>query len=594
MVMHTTSKLVPAGFDGASWTHIQPLVEALKARPVTSAQELEGWLLDRSDLAAACSEAHANLYIATSCNTEDAATEAAYTRYLEEVGPKLEVAGFELDRKQVELHAEFPLSRERYEVLERSKRASVELFREENVPIATELAKLSQDYGKITGAQTVQFDGQERTLPQMTQYLQKPDRSVREGAWKGIAERRLRDRGALDELLDQMIARRDVMARNAGCASYVEYSFKEKQRFDYTPKDCETFWGAVAKHVVPLMRRLDERRKRALGVDELRPWDLSVDVKGRAGLRPFDGGRELMSKTQSVMDALDPRLGAMTRRLGGAGGGTAAERRTTQEGTQDKAMVTDCLDLDSRKGKRPGGYQYVRDFSRKPFIFMNAAGLHRDVMTMVHEAGHAFHSMLAEGDPLVEYRHSPIEFAEVASMSMEHLTMPHWGVGAGFYAKDDDLRRARKEHLEDSITILAWIATIDSFQHWMYRHPGHTHAQRDAFWLSLDERFGHAISWRGQEGSRESQWQRQGHLYSHPMYYIEYGIAQLGALGLWLKSKKEGEKVAVDAYVRALTLGGSRPLPQLFEAAGLSFEFGEKPVAAVVEQVEEELVKLGE
>lgn len=586
--MTTTSSFLPAGFDGASWTHIQPLVQQLKQRSVADAAALERWIIDRSDLEAACSEARANLYIATSCNTEDAAISAAYTRYLEEVGPKLEVAAFELDRKQVDLHAEYPLSRARYEVLERSKKASVELFREENVPIQTELAKLSQDYGKITGAQTVVFDGQERTLPQMTQYLQRPDRSVREGAWRGIAERRLKDRAALDDLLDGMISRRDTLAKNAGCASYVEYAFKEKQRFDYAPRDCETFWNAVAKHVVPLMRRLDAQRTAALGVDELRPWDLSVDAKGRAGLRPFDGGRELMDKTRSVMNALDVRLGSMTERLAGAPGSQ------THNGSEDKALVTDCLDLDSRKGKRPGGYQYVRDLSRKPFIFMNAAGLHRDVMTMVHEVGHAFHSMLAESDPLVEYRHSPIEFAEVASMSMEHLTMPHWGVRGGFYDKDEDLRRARREHLEDSITILAWIATIDGFQHWMYRNPRHTHAQRDAHWLALDDRFGHAISWSGLESSRESQWQRQGHLYSHPMYYIEYGIAQLGALGLWLKSRREGQKAAVDAYVKALTLGGSQPLPQLFEAAGLSFEFGEKPVAAVVEAVETELASLRE
>jgi oligoendopeptidase F len=598
--MTNASSFVPVGFLGASWTHIQPLVEQLKQRPVSSASDLEQWLMDRSDLEAACSEARANLYIATSCNTEDAAISAAYTRYLEEVGPKLEVAAFELDRRQVEMHALYPLSRERYEVLQRSKKASVELFRDENVPIQTELAKLSQDYGKITGAQTVVFDGQERTLPQMTQYLLRPDRSVREGAWKGIAERRLKDRAALDDLLDQMVSRRHALATNAGCASYVEFAFKEKQRFDYAPKDCETFWNAVAKHVVPLMRRLDAQRQATMGVDELRPWDLSVDVKGRPGLRPFDGGRELMDKTQSVMDALDGRLGKMTRRLGGSGeSGSGApspmsgsKSRAAQD--EDKALVTECLDLDSRKGKRPGGYQYVRDLSRKPFIFMNAAGLHRDVMTMVHEVGHAFHSMLAEKDPLVDYRHSPIEFAEVASMSMEHLTMPHWGVRGGFYDKDEDLRRARKEHLEDSITILAWIATIDAFQHWMYRNPKHTHVQRDAHWLTLDERFGHAVSWRGLESSRESQWQRQGHLYSHPMYYIEYGIAQLGALGLWLKSRREGQKAAVDAYVKALTLGGSQPLPQLFEAAGLSFEFGEKPVAAVVDAVEAELASLRE
>lgn len=577
------ASFVPRSFSGAEWSSIQPLVDELKTRRVNSQADLERWTLDRSDLDAACSEARANLFIATSCNTEDTAISEAYTRYLDNVAPKLEVASFELDKRQVELFKQFPMPGDRYLVLDRSKKAASELFREENVPLQTELAKLSQDYGKVSGAQTVMFDGQERTLPQMTQYLQETDRSRREAAWRGIAERRLKDRDTLNELIDKMIARRDQMARNAGCASYIEYAFKDKQRFDYTPADCRTFWSAVEKHVVPLMRKLDKERQAALKVDALRPWDLSVDVKGRAGLKPFNGGRDLMRKTQSVMDALDPRLGALTRRLGDADAVQSA----------DGSMVTEYLDLDSRKGKRPGGYQYVRDYSRKPFIFMNAAGMHRDVMTMVHEAGHAFHSMLAEKEPIVDYRHSPIEFAEVASMSMEHLTMPHWGVRGGFYANTEELNRAKREHLEDSITILAWVATIDAFQHWMYAHPKHTRTERDQYWLELDARFGHAVSWQGLEASRESQWQRQGHLYSHAFYYIEYGIAQLGALGLWLKSKTEGEKAAVDAYIRALTLGGSKPLPQLFQAAGLTFDFGEKPIGAVTEAVEKELAAIG-
>lgn len=580
--MQTLNRFVPASLDAADWAQVRPLVDELKSRPVGSTSDFEKWLRDRSDLDAACSEARANLYIATSCNTDDEVIAGAYTRYLEQTAPHLEVASFELDKRQVDLHAKHPLDRERYHVLERSKRASVELFRESNVPLQTELAKLSQDYGKISGAQTVSFDGQERTMPQMTQYLLRPDRGVREAAWRAVAERRLRDRAALDDLLDTMVGLRDRMARNADCPTFVEYAFKEKQRFDYTPKDCETFWSSVEKHITPLIRRLDARRARDLGVDVLRPWDLGADVKGRPGLTPFKGGRDLMRKTQAVMDALDPRLSAMTRRLGAG----------ADSGSVDAPLVTEYLDLDSRKGKRPGGYQYVRDASRKPFIFMNAAGLHRDVMTMVHEAGHAFHSMLAEGDPLLDYRHSPIEFAEVASMSMEHLTMPHWGVRGGFYSDDESLARARREHLEDSITILGWIATIDCFQHWMYRNPGHTHAQRDAFWLSLDERFGRGVSWNGLTAERESQWQKQGHLYGHALYYIEYGIAQLGALSLWLKSTREGEKAAVDAYVRALTLGGSKPLPKLFEAAGLTLDFSEKPIAQVAEAVEKSLEAL--
>lgn len=575
---------LPSAFDPARWEQVEPIVAALRDRPISSAQELERWLSDRSDLDAACSEARANLYIATTCNTDDTGAAKAFTAFIEQVGPKLEVAGFELDKLQVQHMSRFPLPAERYAVLARSKKAAVDLFREENVPIQTELAILSQEYGKISGAQTVMFDGEERTLPQMGQYLLSPDRSVRESAWRGIADRRLADRDAMDRLLDRMIALRDKMARNAGCRSYVEFAFKERQRFDYTPADCRAFWSAVEKHVVPLVRRLDAQRCAAMGVGTLRPWDLSVDVKGRAGLAPFRGGRELLSKTQAVMEALDPRLGGLTRRLGDA--------RTA--GGENGSVVTEYLDLDSRKGKRPGGYQYVRDLSRKPFIFMNAAGLHRDVMTMVHEAGHAFHSMLAEGEPLVDYRHSPIEFAEVASMSMEHLTMPQWGVEGGFYSSEEDLRRARREHIEDSITILAWIASIDAFQHWMYEHPDHTHAQRDDFWTGLDQRFGRAVSWDGLTEARRSQWQRQGHLYSHPMYYIEYGIAQLGAFGLWMKGRKEGQGAAVDAYIRALSLGGSRPLPQLFEAAGLKFAFGDGPVQSVVEEIERELATLSD
>lgn len=573
----------PIVFDPLSWASIEPVVRELCERPVDSPATFERWLLDRGEMTELCSEGRANLYIASSCNTEDSIINSAYTAYLEDISPKLDIASDQLDRRQIELADRFPLDPSRYLVLDRSRRNSVALFRNENVPIQTELSKLSQDYGKVAGAQSVTFDGAERTLAQMGEYLQRPDRALRESAWTAISKRRLLDRERLDTLLDEMVVRRDRLARNAGCAGYVEYAFREKERFDYTPAHCEAFWEGVERHIVPLIRRLDSRRKAALGVESLRPWDLAVDVQGRAGLMPFAGGRDLMRKTQAVMDALDPRLSAMTRRLWDG---------ADISGIEGAPLVSPCLDLDSRKGKRPGGYQYVRDRSRQPFIFMNAAGLHRDVMTMIHEAGHAFHSMLAENEPLVDYRHSPIEFAEVASMSMEHLTMAHWGVPGGFYNDPESLRRARREHLEDSITILAWIATIDCFQHWLYQHPAHTHAQRDAFWLKLDERFGRGVSWQGHEHARASAWQRQGHLYSHPMYYIEYGIAQLGALRLWTISKKRGEKVAIDSYIRALSLGGSKPLPDLFAAAGLSFDFGAGPIAEVCEAVETELESL--
>lgn len=572
---------VPASLDASVWEAIEPLLDALQSRPVHSVAELEQWLLDRSDLEASCGEARADLYIRMSCNTDDAAANEAYTRFIETVPPRLKPRSFELDRRLVALAEQFPLPQERYAVLLRSRRNAVDLFREENVPLQTEAAKLVQDYDRIAGSQTVQFEGQERTLAQMGRYFESPDRAVRETAWRAVSERRLADRDALNTVFDRLIRVRDQMGRNAGLPGYVEYTFKERERFDYTPADCEEYWGAVEEHVVPLVRRLDEDRRRAMGVETLRVWDLGADPLGRPPLRPFEGGRELLEKTGAVIGRLDPRLSKLFDTL----------KAGAPEASAGAGVRTPCLDLDSRKGKRPGGYQYMRDRARTPFIFMNAAGLQRDVMTMVHEAGHAFHSLLCSHDPLVQYRKYPIEFAEVASMSMEHLTMPHWG-GAGltgFYDCEEDLARARRGHLEDSISILAWIATIDSFQHWIYRNPGHTQTQREAQWLELDARFGRGISWEGLGEFQRSAWQRQSHLFSHPLYYIEYGMAQLGALQLWLRSRKEGERAAVDAYIKALTLGGSRPLPDLFEAAGLRFDFGKETVARVVGEVEEAL-----
>lgn len=585
---------VPAGLDGADWAQIEPILTEIQRRDVATPAEFERWLLDRSELEAACDEARANLYIASSCDTESKHKSAAFAAFVESIAPRLETIGFELDRKQVALSERFRPDPARYAVLDRSKRARVELFRAENVPLQTELDKLSQEYAKVAGAQTVEFDGKEQTLPQMGAYLLDPDRARRESAWRGINTRRLADREALDALLDRMVALRDRTARNAACAGFVEYTFKDKLRFDYTPADCDRFAGAVERRVMPLVCRLTEKRRAALGVAELRPWDLAVDVKGRPGLRPFDGGRDLFFKTATVFDSLDARLGRLFRALGPGAGGVDGSGGAAADG---KALVSECLDLDSRKGKRPGGYQYNRARSRRPFIFMNAAGLHRDVMTMVHEAGHAFHSMLCAPEPLADYRHAPTEFAEVASMSMEHLTMPHWGggrTGGGYFSDPVDLRRARAEHLERCITILPWIATIDSFQRWMYAHPDHTHRQRDDHWVELDDRFGEPVSWSGLDDERRSQWQKQSHIFSHPLYYIEYGIAELGSLQLWLKAGREGERNAIDAYIRALSLGGSVPLPDLFAAAGISFDFGESTIARIVDAVETELERLSD
>lgn len=587
--MNHTSRsggFVPEALDASSFEQLSPLISTLLARPLGSAGELERWLLDRSELAAAISEGRARLYIASTCNTSDAAAQAAYTTYLREVAPRLSPLFFELDKKLVETVKVHPLPA-RYDVLVRSATSDVELFRPENVPLETELAQLGQKYDQIAGAMTIEFDGKERTLPQMAMYQEHTDRTVRERAWRAVAQRRLQDREAISGVYDEMIRLRHKVGVNAGFPNYVGFAYKTYHRFDYDVAACERFHAGVEAAFVPLMRALDAERAGALKLGALRPWDMNVDVKGRGPLRPFEGGADLVAKSRVVFRRLDARLAKLFEQLG--------DGRGRVRSAQDAGA--NMLDLDSRTGKAPGGYQYMLERSRVPFIFMNAAGVHKDVQTMVHEAGHAFHSMLCVDEPLVEYRSSPTEFAEVASMSMEMLTMKHMGpgeAGRAFYDDPQSLRRACRDQLKRAVTVLPWIAIIDAFQHWVYANPAHTREQRAAYWLALDERFGSRLDWSGLEEARALLWHRQMHLFGAPFYYIEYGIAQLGALQLWLHSLEHGEASAVENYIRALSLGGSRPLPELFKAAGLVFDFGPETLKRLADRVHKELAKFPE
>ncbi|MBC7834451.1 MAG: M3 family oligoendopeptidase [Phycisphaerales bacterium] len=561
------SDYVPAALDATKWDALKPLYEALAARPVNSPDELERLILDRSELDAATSEAAAVLYINMTCHTDDEATTKAYLDFVENVQPKLKEVGFELDKKVAQSPHAGALDTKRYEVLLRDTRVGVELFRPENIPIETDLAKLEQEYQSICGQMTVTFRGEEKTLPQMARYQEETDRPTREEAWKLVAERRLKDREKVETLFDSMVQKRHESAKNAGFDNYRDYMFKAKRRFDYTPESCHAFAEGVEKVCVPALRRLNAERKKALRIDVLKPWDLAVDVKGRPPLRPFETADDLVEKSKRVFRRLDPGLAEMFESLCGGG----------------------CLDLDSRKGKAPGGYQQNRDRMRTPFIFMNAAGVQRDVETMMHEAGHAFHSILCRRDPLLAYRAEiPLEFAEVASMSMEVATHDMLDE---FYTNKEDAQRAVRVHLEQLASIMPWIATIDQFQHWMYTHPSHTREGRKAMWLELNDRFGPAVEWTGLEQYLEVSWQRQLHLFGAPFYYIEYGIAQLGALQLWLNFRKDRSR-AIGAYKRALALGGSRPLPELFEAAELRFDMGPGMIKSLWAEVESELKRL--
>lgn len=563
MTTLTTSKFVPVELDASKWENLQPLYQALIDRELKCSGCLEALLLDRSELDAAASEAYANLYINMTCHTDDEPAKAAYLALVENVLPQLKLVGFELDKKIVSCPHTKDLDQKRYEVMLRELECDVEIFRDENVPLQIEDTKLGQQFSELCGAMTVTFQGEEKTLPQMAKFLEETDRAVREEVWRLVADRRYQDHDKLNDIFDEMIKLRHKIAQNAGFDNYRDYMFKAKHRFDYTPADCEAFHQGAEEVCVPLFRKLNKQRAEALGVDSLRPWDLAVDTKGRDPLRPFENADQMVAGTSRIFHRMGASLGEMFDTLRGG----------------------NSLDLDSRKGKAPGGYQEMRDRKREPFIFMNAAGMQGDLETMIHEAGHAFHSILSKQEPLLHYRHSPLEFAEVASMSMELMAHPFFDE---FYSDQSQADRARRTHLEDLARLLPWIATIDAFQHWIYTNPEHSHEDRTAKWLELDTRFGVAVNWESLEQYQQVTWQRQLHLFEVPFYYIEYGIAQIGALQLWLQYKKDPQ-AALKNYQAALTIGGARPLPELFKAAGLEFDFGPQTMNRLMNEVQKEL-----
>jgi oligoendopeptidase F len=606
-------KFVPPTIDLGDWPQIAPLFDRLEkaAANCKSATDLGDWLLDWSELAAALDEESSRRYIAMTCHTDNPEAEKAYLHFVENIEPQLKPRQFTLEkiyvthpcRSKLLQVGEAPSSRPsppqgekvaegrlrgkdggRYEVFDRDIKNHVELFRPENVPLETEEAKLCQQYQKLSGSLTVNFRGEEKTLVQMGRYLEEPDRALRQEAWELVAKRRLQEVDKFDDILDQQIKLRQQIAHNAGFKNYRDYAFRRLGRFDYTPEDCEKFHNAVEKHVMPIVRELQAERRAQLKLEKLRPWDLAVDPLNRPPLKPFNRVDEMVSRTQKIFYRLDSELGGGFQKM------------------QDLRL----LDLDNRKGKAPGGYQDTLNEARLPFIFMNAVGLQRDVETLLHEAGHAFHALATREEDLRAYRHAPIEFCEVASMSMELLGnefieefYPSNEVGSARCADrtpqrgvpTNDANRARRVHLEGVVGVFPWIATVDAFQHWIYTHPNHTRGERRQAWMNLMDRFNGDVDWSGYETAPANFWHRQLHIFLHPFYYIEYGIAQIGALQVWANSKHDKAK-ALNDYKKALTLGGSRPLPELFSAAGCRFEFSEKTIQPLAKMLREELKKL--
>lgn len=566
-IQKISRSFLPVNYMVTDWNSLEPYFKELAERPLNGKADLSKWLQDLSELEAVVSEDACWRQIKMTCDTTDKTLEEAFTYFCMEIQPKLQAYADQLNKKFISCPYINELDQSLYHTYLRSVRKSIELFREENIPIAAELSVLQQQYGAIAGKMTVEIDGKEYTLQQAAKFLESSDRKQREAVYYKIQERRKQDENALHELYSTLIAKRHQIALNAGFENYRDYKFKELGRFDYTKEDCFQFHEAVKQYVLPLVNEIYERKRQKLKLETLRPWDTEAEPEGTQPLKPFTTGEDLYEKTVKCFDQLNPFFADCLRKM--------------------KEM--NHFDLESRKGKAPGGYNCPLAESGAPFIFMNAAGQMSDVTTMVHEGGHAVHSFLAHPLPLSAFKEYPMEIAEVASMAMELFSMDHW---QAFFDNASDLQRAKEHQLERTITIFPWIAIIDKFQHWVYEHPQHSVVERTAAWMNILTEFStSAIDYTGLDDYRAIGWQRQLHLFEVPFYYIEYGIAQLGAIGLWMQYKKD-PKQALDNYMNALSLGGTKTLPELYKAAGLEFNLTPAYIKTLMEFVKTEMDQL--
>lgn len=564
---HIKRTFLPADFELSTWESILPYFKQLSEQQIASLEDLQSFCLNRSELESYLSENFAWRYIKMSCDNQNTELQASYQQFVNDIMPNASIYDDEWNKKVIDSGFAEQLPSEGFAVMLRGMKKAIEIFREENIPLFTELNNLQTEYGALTGGLMVEIDGKEKTLQQASAHLESTDRVEREMVYRKIAEKRLSIKDSLNDLFNQLIEKRHQVAQNANFDNFRDYSFASLGRFDYSPADCFEFHEAVAETVVPILNEQAEKRKKALGLDSLKPWDKAVDPHGRKPLKPFETGQELLDKTIRVFDQLNPFLGDCLKEM----------------------VKLNRFDLDSRKGKNPGGYNYPLEESGFPFIFMNAAGQVRDMVTLLHEGGHAVHSILDKDLPINSFRNVPSEVAELASMSMELITMDYW---SEYFTDPEEEKRAKIKHLEDILETLPWVATIDAFQHWIYENPQHTVEEREAAWLKIYGKFSDSVTdWSGLEVNQANVWQKQLHLFEVPFYYIEYAIAQLGALAVWRNYCKQPEK-ALNQYLDALALGYTVPMREIYAKAGIEFNFSKSYISELMKFLKEKIDEL--
>ena len=559
-------KFMPKHLEIDSWEKLEPFFKDLEDRGISSKTDLEKWMLDRSELESVLEEDMAWRYIKMNIDTTDIELAKKFHFWINDISPKAAPYTHKLNLKLINSPFTNDLDFEKYKIYLRGVRQNIKLFREENIPLFTKMEKKQQEYGAIFAKMSVEINGQEMTLQKATALLKGTDRKKRKEVYDKISERTLKDEVLLDNLLDELIALRQKIAKNAGFENYRDYKFAAMGRFDYNPEDCFNFHSAIEKEIVPIINSFEKERSKKLKYDSYKPWDTSVDESGKPPLKPFKDGDELLKLTIECFNKLNPYFGDCISVM--------------------KEM--NHLDLDSKKGKAPGGFMYPLYEIGVPFIYMNAVGSQRDVVTMIHEGGHAVHSFLSRNLELTEFKSTPSEVAELASMSMELISMDYWNV---FYDSEEELKRSKLEQLKKALGTLPWVASIDKFQHWIYTNS-HTAKERKDKWIEIYNKLGNnEVDWKGYENVLANLWQKQLHIYEVPFYYIEYGMAQLGAIAIWRSYKLLGDE-AIDNYMSALRLGYTKTISEIYKQAGIEFNFSDSYVKELAEFINAELKKI--
>ncbi|ADI00024.1 M3 family oligoendopeptidase [Salisediminibacterium selenitireducens] len=544
----------------------QQLIRLL-TRDIDSAADLEQWLKDQTVLYDQLEEGMTGHYIDFQCQSDSEEARKTFEHDQTIIEPLLKKYEAELDRKFLDSPFVKDLNSTDYERFIKTKENARALFRPENIALEVDENKLATDYFEHTGGLMVSWNGEELTLSELAVYLQDDNRDTRKDAFLASGAAFQSVQAELQAIMDDLLVIRQKKAEHADLDNYRDYMFKKYQRFDYTPNDCHTLAHAVKQHVTPLKEQIAREHQDNLGVDTYRPWDTKAVLPGLKPLKPFENRDGLVRTTHSIFNQLDPRFADLLDAM-------------------DKGGM---LDLTTRKGKAPGGFCAPLPVSGLSFIFMNAANTQDDMITLLHEMGHCIHNDMKKDIPLAVYKDTPMESSELASMTMELFTMDQWDK---FYDDPEDLRRARKEHLEGIIQFLPMGVAVDQFQHWMYENPTHTAEERNQKFRELQIAFnGEVVDWSGYESYAESSWLRILHIFEVPFYFIEYVIAQLGALQMF-KQYRENPEAALENYKKALAMGAKGSLFEVYEAAGISFDFSASKIEELMTFLQEELQKV--